>query len=313
MISESLDMKQNQIDLSIIILNYNTVDWLENTLRSISQYPPKLKQEVIVVDNNSSDDSVEMVRQKFPVVKVIESKENGGFAKGNNIGIQAATGKYIMLLNSDTEFGPSTKLEQCIEFMETHPEVGMISPKLVLNDGSIDLASHRGEPTPKAALTYFLGLEKIFPQSRMFGQYHQTWKNFDTIHEIDACSGAAMIVRADALSKVGLLDERFFMYGEDLDWCKRFREKKYSIIFFPKSVITHHKYKSGLEKEKQPIQVSHFLRIPGFVSPKTPSKTKDHFYETMKQYYSKHYQKSSPITTWIIHKTIDLVRLVKKK
>lgn len=301
-------------DLSIVILNYNTADWIEKVLRSIQSFPlQKYSTEIIVVDNNSTDHSVEVITSKFPEVKLIQSSENGGFSKGNNLGIKVATGSYIMLLNSDTEWTSQTQLDKALDYLHEHKDVGMLSPKLVLADGSIDLASHRGEPTPWAAFTYFSGLEKLVPNSKLFGRYHQTWKSFDEVHDIDACSAAGIIMPKVAIDKVGLLDERFFMYAEDLDWCKRFRDAGYKIIFFPHSMIIHHKYKSGFEKEEK-IDPEEFLQIPGFNKKKTrSSKTKHHFYETMKQYYTKHYQESSPVQTWLIHKGVDLMRLWRER
>lgn len=308
-------MKQ-PIDLSILILNYNTVDWLQNVLSSIQNFPPQnIAYEVIVVDNASKDASVEMVETEFPHVVLIKSPENGGFAKGNNLGIREANGRFVMLLNSDAEFSAKTQIEECINYLDEHPSVGILTPKLVLPDGSIDLASHRGEPTPWAAFTYFSGLEKLFSGSKKFGQYHQTWQDFNTTHVIQACSGAAMIVRSAFLDSVGLLDEHFFMYAEDLDWCKRFRDSGHEVVYFPKSQVIHHKYKSGLAKEKQPAQIDtqKYLQIPGFSKKKTiTNSAKFHFYETMKQYYSKHYQQSSPIQTWFIHKFVDILRWWKQ-
>lgn len=307
-------MRKRHVDLSIIILNYNTASWLENALRSIKRYPlTRHSFEVIVVDNHSSDHSVAMVQATFPSVTLIEAPENGGFARGNNIGIKVANGKYIMLLNSDAEFNSDTNLDACLEYFEQHEQVGVMTPQIVLADGGVDLACHRGEPTPWAAITYFLGFEKRFPESRLFGQYHQTWKDFKVLHTIDACSGAAMLVRAQALQKVGDLDEQFFMYAEDLDWCRRFREHKYQIIYFPQSRVVHHKYKSGLAKRKDILEPNIFLQIPGFSHKKDlASSTRHHFFQTMKQYYSKHYQKSSPIQTLIIHRIIDLLHWWKQ-
>lgn len=287
----------NPLTLSIIILNYNADDWLEKTLLSIEQFPPDVSGEVIVVDNASTDGSVEMVKEKFPRVKLLELKENGGFAKGNNAGIRIAKGKYIMLLNSDTEFTEKTHFADMIEYFKDLPEIGVMTPKLVLADGSIDLASHRGEPTVWASLTYFAKLEQFFPNTKLFTQYHQSWKDFDQTHEIEACSGAAMIVRASALKKVGLLDENFFMYGEDLDWCRRFREAGYKVVYFPHSQIIHHKYKSGRGKMSD---VQH------------ASSTEHHFWETMKQYYEKHYAKNR-FTKKLIHLGVDAMRKVKGK
>jgi GT2 family glycosyltransferase len=239
---------------------------------------PSLKVEVIVVDNASSDNSVAMLKKDFKWVKVIESPQNRGFAAGNNLGLVKISSKYSMLLNSDTQFTANTFLEKMIQYMDQHPEVAVITPRLLLADGTLDPASHRGEPTLWASFTYFAKLEKLFPQSPIFGQYHQLYKNLQTVHPIDACSGAAMIVRTSAMKEVGLLDEQFFMYAEDLDWCKRFREAGYQIIYFPESVIIHHKYKSG--RKSSDVQLSR--------------KTNHHFYQTMLQYYDKHYQHKYP-------------------
>lgn len=288
-----------KLDLSIIILNYNTSDWLENALRSIREFKPECAYEVIVVDNASSDDSVTMVKKKFPEVRVILSPDNGGFAKGNNLGIRQAAGKYIMLLNSDAEFTSTTKIEQIVWLMDQNKDIGVVTPRLQLPDGSLDLASHRGEPTPWAALTYFGKLEQLFPSSRLFGQYHQTWQNFDEIHQIEACSGAAMIVRTSALKNVGLLDEEFFMYAEDLDWCRRFREAGYHIYFFPRSIVIHHKYKSGRGKRDSSKQAK-------------SNPAEHHFWHTMKQYYRKHYGHNS-ITTRCIELGIEVMRRLKSK
>lgn len=304
-----------QPDLSIIILNYNTSDWLENVLSSIEAFPIKKNElEVIVVDNASSDNSVQVVREQFPQVKLVQSTDNGGFAKGNNQGIKVATSRFVMLLNSDAEFTAKTDLDACIRYLDEHEGVGVLTPKLILPDGSIDLASHRGEPTPWAAFSYFSGLEKLIPNSTLFGQYHQTWQDFNTVHEIEACSGAAMIVRSSAIAEVGLLDENFFMYAEDLDWCKRFRDQGYTVIFFPKCEIIHHKYKSGQNKKPEVVNPENFLNIPGFSrKPKQKNIARFHFYETMKQYYTKHYQKNSPVQTWIIHKTVDVLHWLKNR
>ncbi len=288
----------SKFDLSIIILNYNTSDWLENVLNSIDTFASSsIKKEVIVVDNASSDDSVEMVRKKFRWVDLIVSKENGGFAKGNNLGIKIAQGRYVMLLNSDAEFTGKTDLKSIIEYLDENNAVGMLTPRLELPDGSLDLASHRGEPTPWAAITYFGKAEQFFPDSKMFGKYHQTWKNFDETHEIDACSGAAMIVRASVIQQVGGLDEQFFMYAEDLDWCRRVREAGFKIVYFPQATVLHHKYKSGLKN----------------TSKKTSSTANHHFFETMKQYYQKHYGNNSPIKKQLIHTGVEVLKKLKKK
>jgi hypothetical protein len=268
-------------DLSIVILNYNTSQWLAKCLNSVQAFQlkrPPLKIQVIVVDNHSTDDSIRVLRKNYKWVKLIEAKENKGFAAGNNLALRKISSQYCMLLNSDTQFTPQTQLEKIVEYMDEHPKVAVVSPRVELTNGQIDPASHRGEPTLWASFTYFAKLEKIFPASRLFGQYHQYYKDLHRVHQIDACSGAAMIIRTSAMKEVGLLDEQFFMYAEDLDWCKRFREAGYQIVYFPGSVIIHHKYKSG----KASADVS------------LAQKTNQHFYQTMLQYYDKHYKDRYP-------------------
>lgn len=236
-------------DLTIVILSYNSQFWLKKTLETLKEnYLDKtiFKVEVIVVDNASQDESVKMVRKSFKFAQLIESDENLGFAAGNNLALKKIKSKYVMLLNSDMEATAETKLDLLIDYMNQHPTVAVITPAVRLVNGSLDPACHRGEPTPWASLTYFAKLESLFPNVKLFSGYHQWYKNLSHIHPIDACSGAAMIVRTSAMKDVGLLDEQFFMYAEDLDWCKRFREAGGEIIFYPGVSIIHHKYKSGI-------------------------------------------------------------------
>lgn len=271
----------NNADLSIIILNYNTTEWVRKCLSSLrtfhlkkTAYPTK----IIVVDNGSADQSIAQITKDFPEIELMELPGNVGFAAGNNAALHKVKTKYAMLLNSDTEFTAETHLDKLLDYAEAHPEVGVLTPKIQLSGGGLDWASHRGEPTPWASLTYFSKLEKLFPQSELFAQYHQSYKDLNTIHHIDACSGAAMIIQTGALEKVGYLDESFFMYGEDLDWCHRFRAVGYSIVYFPESVIIHYKYKSGLKNQDKSLA----------------KKTKGYFYDTMLQYYDKYYARQYP-------------------
>ena len=273
--------KKTSYDLEIIILSFNTQFWLKKTLQTLKEYyldSSKYSILVTVVDNNSSDESVEMVKEEFSWVNLIESPSNDGFAAGNNQALSQTEARYVMLLNSDVESTEKSNFDTLITYMDTKPEIGVVTPAIVLPTGKIDPACHRGEPTLWASATYFAGLEKLFPTNRFFAQYHQWFKPLNTIHEIDACSGAAMIVRSSAMKTVGLLDERFFMYAEDLDWCKRFRDAGYLIVFNPDVTVIHHKYKSGMSSS----------------SKKIAQKTSAHFYDTMLQYYDKHYAEEYP-------------------
>ncbi|MCA9372897.1 glycosyltransferase family 2 protein [Candidatus Woesebacteria bacterium] len=281
-------MAKNTFDLAIIIVTYNSEFWLEKTLHSLNQwYLQKTKRRVavIVVDNNSVDSTEAMVAKQFPWVQFQKLQENTGFAAANNRGISMVAAKYYLLLNSDIELSEHSNLDTLINFAAKRKDVGVISPRLVFSDGRTDMACHRGEPTLWASLSYFLGLEKFFPQSPTFAQYHQTYKDMDTIHTIDACSGAALLVKQTALKQVGPLDERFFMYAEDLDWCKRFRDAGFLIVYHPGVVLIHHKYKSGLKNASQKIA----------------KQTKRHFFDTMLQYYDKHYIDTYPrIFRWFV-------------
>jgi len=270
-----------QSDLSIIILNYNGRLWLEKLLPSLRKnYLERSGYfvDVVVVDNDSSDDSIDYIRS-LEWIKLIETGKNGGYAFGNNVALKEAKARYVMLLNSDTEI-PETggDLDLLIRYMDGNENAGIITPRLNLENGAMDPACHRGEPTPWASIAYFLKLEKLFSKSETFAKYHQKYKNLKEIHTIDACTGAAMLVRKSAMDKVGLLDERFFMYAEDLDWCKRFRENGFNIIFYPDVNIIHHKYKSGILNRDDEMR----------------SKTRVWFYNTMLLYYDKHYASSYP-------------------
>lgn len=285
-----------QVDLEIIIVNYNSQFWLKKTLTTLKEfYLDHTKKSVIVtvVDNASEDDSLKMLGREFRWVQVIKLKENFGFAVANNAALRETKAKYVMLLNSDVEFTQQSNLDTLLKFLNEKPKVGIITPRIEFTNGEIDPACHRGEPTMWASITYMSGLESLFPTSKMFSAYHQTYKNLRSIHTIDACSGAAMIVRGNLLENVGLLDERFFMYAEDLDWCKRFREAGYMVVYNPEVVVIHHKYKSGIKNTSQSIA----------------RKTRKHFYDTMLQYYDKHYLDSYPK---FVRNIIKYILVIKK-
>ncbi|MFC1711448.1 glycosyltransferase family 2 protein [Patescibacteria group bacterium] len=276
-------------DLSIIILNYNTKNLLSNLLTSISKSRlEKLKLEVIIVDNASDDGSQELVKSKFPKFKLIENTKNLGFSKGNNRGIKKAQGKYLLFLNSDTVVLKDTILKT-YKFLKSNKKFSAVTCKVELVNGKIDPACHRGFPTPWAALSYFLGLEKLFPKSKLLAQYHQGWKDLAKPHEVDAISGAFLLIRKNILEKVNNFDEDYFIYGEDLDLCFKLRKKGYRIGYFPGTKIIHYKKQSGREKSngKKVTQNDEIIK----------EETSKHFYETMKIFYNKHYKHKYP---WFI-------------
>jgi len=281
-------MKKQKLDLEIIILSYNSEFWLKKTLTSVfEEYvtSTKTKVGVTVVDNDSQDHSITMVEEEFPQVKLIKLNENKGFAAGNNAALHESKAEYVMLLNSDMELTSESQFDELLSYMDENPQAAVITPRVSFVSGRLDPACHRGEPTPWASFCYFTGLSSAFPHHKLFAQYLQTYKLMDTIHTIDACSGACMIVRRSAIAEVGFLDERFFMYAEDLDWCKRFREAGHSIVFYPSVSVIHHKYKSGIKGTSKQIA----------------RKTRNHFYDTMLQYYDKHYASSYPsLVRWFL-------------
>lgn len=282
--------------LTIIIVNYNGQYWLKKTLQSLKTWVIKKTRYPVVVhvvDNGSSDDSVAMLKREFKWVEVEILPENLGFAAGNNVALAQAKTPYVMLLNSDVEATSQTHLDVLVDFMEQHPEIGVVTPQVVLPDGQLDWACHRGEPTPWASFSYMSGLAKAFPRVPAFAQYHLTNLNIQEKHQIDACTGAAMVVRNQAIAQVGLLDEQFFFYAEDLDWCRRFKEIGWQIWYHPGSSLIHHKNKSSLSSKDQATQI----------------KTRRYFYDTMLQYYDKHYRQSYP--GWV-RSLVRIVLFIKK-
>lgn len=237
-------MKKPAADLSVIIVSFNTKAVTAACLASVfaSEFPPQ-KLEVIVVDNASSDGSGEMVAREFPRAKLIQSSENLGFARANNLGIRKSSGKFVLLLNSDTQFEKGT-LTGVLSFVRKNG-FEAATARLVLPDGQLDPACHRGFPTPWAALTYLSGLEKVFPKSRIFSGYHQGYKDFSVVHEIDCPSGAFFLVSRRVVERVGLLDESYFMYAEDIDWAWRIKGAGIPIYFLPQFTVTHLKKQSG--------------------------------------------------------------------
>jgi len=229
--------------LSIIIVNYNVRYFLEQALHSIFVAIEDLEAEVFVVDNASSDGSVEIVKSKFSNVKLIENQENVGFSVANNQAIKLASGKYILLLNPDTLVEEDT-FNRCIRFMEEKLDAGAMGVKMIDGSGRFLPESKRGFPKPMVAFYKTFGLSKLFPKSKVFNEYHLGYLDEDKIWEIDVLAGAFMFIRKTALDKVGLLDEAFFMYGEDIDLSYRIQKGGYKNYYFPYTTIIHYKGES---------------------------------------------------------------------
>jgi GT2 family glycosyltransferase len=231
------------VKLSVIIVNYNVKYFLEQALLSVRKAIKDLEVEVFVVDNNSVDDSVVMVREKFPEVHLICNTDNPGFSIANNQAIRLSKGQYVLLLNPDTVVEEDT-FEKCIDFMDSHPKAGALGVRMIDGSGAFLPESKRGFPSPWVAFSKTFGLSRLFPKSRLFDHYHLGYLDEMGTHEVEVLAGAFMLLRREALDQVGLLDEDFFMYGEDIDLSYRIIKGGYKNYYFPETTIIHYKGES---------------------------------------------------------------------
>ena len=263
------------MDLSVVIVNYQTFELTKNTINSIFEYSYPFSLEVIVVDNASGDDSLSRLKDYFNEnVTFIASKENNGFAAGNNQALKIARGKYVLLLNSDTVVWENT-LEDIYNYMERHKDVGAAGCRVVLENGELDKACKRSFPNVKNS---FFRLFHI-PTNSKDDNYNLDDLPDDEVYEIDCLTGAFMFIRKEALDEVGFLDETFFMYGEDIDLCFRIKGAGWKIIYYGKSRITH---------------------LKGASSKKQKSKLIYEFYRAMYIYYKKHHANDSSFIVNIV-------------
>lgn len=232
-----------QPDISIVIVNYNVAYFLEQCLNAVFKALENTNGEVFVVDNDSIDSSVDLVEKKFPNVHLIANKDNVGFSKANNQAMRIAKGRYVLLLNPDTVVEEDT-FSKCISFMDNHPEAGGLGVRMIDGKGNFLPESKRGLPTPEVAFYKVFGISRLFPKSKRFGSYHLGYLDEFETNEIEVLSGAFMLMRKEALDKVGLLDEAFFMYGEDIDLSYRITQGGYKNFYFPETQIIHYKGES---------------------------------------------------------------------
>ncbi|MBC6937755.1 MAG: glycosyltransferase family 2 protein [Chloroflexi bacterium] len=225
------------LDLSIIIVNWNTRDLLAKCLRDVETTIKNISYETWVVDNASGDGSPEMVRRDFPNVRLIANTENVGFARANNQAMQAAEGRYILLLNSDA-FVKERTIDHMVAFLDERPEAGLAGCKLLYEDGRLQPSCYR-LPTLWSELVIAFGLDKLFPKSPLFGGYAMTDWDYGDVREVDVIMGAFMLARAEAVRQVGLMDESFFMYSEEVDWCYRFKQAGWKVYFTPEVETVH--------------------------------------------------------------------------
>lgn len=271
------------MDLSIIIVNYETFNLTKQTIESVIKRNHPFSYDIYLVDNASEDGSFEKLKRTFikesetGLIKFILNSENRGFAHANNLAIKRINSKYVLLLNSDTIVVDDC-LEKSINYMDEHKDTGVLGCKVVLADGTLDKACRRSFPDFYVSFYRMSGLSKLFPQNRRFGRYNLTYLDENKTYEVDCVMGAFMLLRSQTIDEVGLLDEKFFMYGEDIDWCYRIKTAGWKIIYYSKAKIIH--YKGGSNSKKQNKRMIY------------------EFYKAMYIFYNKHYRDGYPwITT----------------
>jgi GT2 family glycosyltransferase len=290
------------LDLAIVIVNYNVCDLLRDCLKSVYA-STGVKFDVCVVDNASSDESADMVSREFPQAHLIRNTENTGYAAANNLGLrhfgfssqqsavssqQSELPRYALLLNPDTVVPPDA-FTRMIQLMDDHPDFGVSGPKLVRLDGSLDLACRRGFPSVEVSFWRLTKLSRIFPHSRRFGRYNMTYLDPEQAAEIDSVVGAFMLVRREAIEQAGLLDEIFWMYGEDLDWAYRIKQCGWKVYYYPQVVVTHVKRASSSQDNTG------------------AAKAKYEFDHAMWLFYHKHYQAETPgPIDWLVRFSLGL-------
>ncbi len=279
--------------LAIVIANYNTRDLLRACLASLREGAARSNAAIWVVDNASHDGSAAMVQAEFPQVQLIVNSHNGGFAYANNIAIRQILDdsapnthpEYVLLLNPDT-LTPPGSLDMLVDYMERHPAVGACGPRLLLPDGSLDLACRRSFPTPEVSLYRMLGLSRLFPHSQRFGRYNMTYLDPTIETEVDSVVGACMLVRSAVVREVGLLDETYFMYGEDLDWAFRIKQYGWQIMYIAGVIVHHHKRAASSQRPFASIRA---------------------FYDAMRIFYRKYYATTTPAALgWLIEAGITI-------
>lgn len=296
------------IDLSIVIVSYNTAEFLSNCLNSIkNSVLGKYRVEVVVVDNGSADDSVKVAKrfQKGLNLRVFSNKTNVGFAVANNTGVIKTSGCFVLFLNPDTILEKST-LVKMLEFMQDNPRVGVSCPRVELPDGSLDYASHRGFPTPWNSFCYFSGLQGVFPKSRWFAGYTMGWLlDSGAVHEVDSVVGAFFLVRREAGKEVGWWDEDYFWYGDELDFCYRLKEKGWKVMFVPTVKMLHFKgVSSGIQKNTWGISTA--TRAIKLRASRAST-------EAMKIFYQKHYKDKYPrVVTLLVISGINFLQLLRR-
>ena len=283
--------------LTITIVNFNGGDYLINCLRSLDLAKDEAEITIYVIDNNSSDESIALAKKEFPKINYILNKDNLGFGRAHNQALKLIKEGYVLILNPDT-IVPKGVISRMVKFMENDPLIGASTCKVLFADGREDLTAHRGFPTPWSSFKYYILKDD--------SDYHLTNRNLSSVHEVDALSGSFMLTRADILEKVGLFDEDYFMYAEDIDICFRIKEAGFKIMYVPDVFITHFKgVSSGLKNKTKDITSADL---------ETKKRSLNAFYETMLIFYKKHMAKKYPFfVNWMVFLGINLKWVMAKR
>lgn len=277
------------MELSVIIVNKDTPDITKKAIESVFQTIKEVEFEIVVVDNSSFKENI--IKSFNEKVRIIKNIENKGFGNACNIGVRNSLGEVILFLNSDTVLFQDT-VDVAFSFFKKQEKIGALGVRQLLESGRLDAGCKRGFPTPLSSLYYFLGLSKIFPNSKRFGAYQQTFIDEKDVVEVDCISGAFMLIKKDVFNLVGGFDEDFFLYGEDVDLCYRLKQKGFRNFYFGKVSFLHYKNKSG----------------------KNDIKVLESFYDSMNIFYDKHYKdKYSFFVGFIVKFGIFLKKLIAKR
>jgi len=303
------------MDISIIILSYNGKDLLRQTLDSVkSAINFDANIETILADNGSTDGVLQLVKENYPWVKIVENGQNLGFSAGNNKGVAKSRGKYGLFLNSDTKLNPDT-IEYVYKRMESDQSIGAATCRVELQGGEIDPASHRGFPTPWRAFCYFSKLERFSSKidgatfygkfvRKLFGGYHLVDFDLFSEHQIDSGTGAFLLVRSEVGEAVGWWDEDYFFYGEDIDFCFKIKSLSKKIMYFPEVKMIHYKHQSGLKKGQNEIQSTAEEIEKNRAIRKRSTEA---FYDAMIIFYNKHYKNVYPgIVRYLVFNFINI-------
>lgn len=288
-------------ELSIIILNYNAEKFLRDCLLSIKKQQG-LKIQTIVVDNNSKDNSVNMIASEFPEVTIVERDTPLGFSAGNNAGVPQAKADTILFLNPDMKITGRFDLKKCYDKYYKTQDLGLLTCRInLVISGNIDETCHRGFPTPWAAFTFFSGLARLFPKTKIFGQYLQTYKGYDSEHEVDAVGGMFMMLSRKVGEVIGWWDEEYPLYGEDLEFSFRSKAAGYKNIYWPDVTVLHYKGAStGMSKHSKTVTTA---------SKETTRRVKGWSMQAMEIFYRKHYQKKYPFfINWLVFLGLKILK-----